>query len=393
MYGQAMLFMKWGMNMEKKIYKSLLKHSFWGNFDSGVIFIFLSFYIWDKTENMITIALAFAIPIIINTVFDYYFSDLSDKKDRIKLIIIGNIGSAVFLSLYGLAGNIYLLYFFIFFKSLFAKLYQSSLAPYKRDTINEKEYKGYISKENIKISVGASIGGFSLMYVYLYTKNIPLIFIISGLIELYSTIYLFKLQNIKQKKRKEREDHTDLNWLKKITLIYTIEGFAIALIINRMIIFLHDVHKIKIQDVGFIFFIVYGISNIVAARIYDKFKRISLKNMFIISFLFQAILLILFTKVYELKVIVGIWFIFELISNITDIYSRDKINRSLFTSIGKRLSKFRISIALGSILGQVVVSQIWDRIGVNESFYFSSIVLIILSIIIAFNKKRKLKIQ
>ncbi|MTI71855.1 MAG: MFS transporter [Firmicutes bacterium] len=385
--------MEWGMIMEKKIYKNLLRHSFWGNFDSGVIFIFLSFYIWDKTENMITIALAFAIPIIINTVFDYYFSDLSDKKDRKKLIIIGNIGSAVFLSLYGLAGNIYLLYFFIFFKSLFAKLYQSSLAPYKRETINEKEYKDYISKENIKISVGASIGGFSLMYVYLYTKNIPLIFIISGLIELYSTIYLFKLQNIKQKKRKVKEDHIELNWLKKITLIYTLEGFAIALIINRMIIFLHDVHKVKIQDVGFIFFIVYGISNIVAARIYDKFKRISLKNMFIISFLFQAILLILFTKVYELKVIVGIWFIFELISNITDIYSRDKINRSLFTNIGKRLSKFRISIAIGSILGQVVVSQIWDRIGVDESFYFSSIVLIILSIIIAYNRNKNLKIK
>ncbi len=372
--------------MGNNIYKNLLKHSFWGNFDSGVIFIFLSFYIWDQTENMITIAIAFVIPILINTIIDYYFSYLSDKKERVKLIILGNIGSAIFLSLYGIAHNIYLLYLFIFFKSLFDKLYSSSLAPYRREIIKENEYKSYISKENIQISIGASIGGFLLMLIYIYTDSISLIFIISGLIELFSTIYLFKLKEVKQEKSEIKENAIDLNWLKEITLIYTIEAFGLALIVNRMIIFLYDVHHVGIGDVGLIFFVVYGISNIVAARIYDKFKKIPLKNMFIISFLFQAILLMLFTKINKLRIIVGFWFIFELVSNVTQIYSRDRINKSLYTSIGRRLSKFRISIATGSILGQIVISQIWDRIGVNESFYFSSIVLIILSAFITNTK-------
>ena len=80
-----------------------------------------------------------------------------------------------------------------------------------------------------------------------------------------------------------------------------------------------------------------------------------------------------------------------MISNITQIYSRDRINKSLFTNIGKTLSKLRISIAMGSILGQIVISQIWDKIGVNESFYFTSIVLVILSIFIMFKSYKNLK--
>lgn len=377
-----------GENMEKNDFQSLLKHSFWGNFDTGVILIFLSFYIWDKTENMITIAIAFAIPIIINTFFDYSFSAISDKNDRVKLIIIGNIGSAIFLSLYGIASNIYILYGFIFLKSLFTKLYQSSLSPYKREVIKEEDYKDYISKENIKISVGSSVGGFSLMYLFFYTDSIPLIFIISGLIELFSTIYLFKLKNVPHKKRKESENSVDLDWLKHITLIYTVEAFGIALIFNRIIIFMYDVHKLGMGDIGLVFFVVYGLSNILASQVYDKFKKIPLKSMFVISFILQAILLILFTRVTEIKIIVGFWFVFELVSCIVDIYSRDRINRSLFTNVGKKLSKFRISIAVGSILGQIVISQIWDKIGVDESFYFSSIVLIMLSIMIVLKSKK-----
>lgn len=377
--------------MNNNINKKLLKHSFWGSFDSGVIFLFLSFYIWDKTENMITVALAFIIPIAVNTFFDYFFSALSDKNGRVKLIIAGNIGSAIFLSLYGIATNIYILYVFIFLKSLFAKLYQGSLSPYKREVISEENYKKYISEENIKISVGASIGGVSLMYIYIYVSSIPLIFVLSGLIELFSTVFLLKLENIESISRKEKENHVDLNWLKQITLIYAVEAFGIALMINRIIIYMHNVHQTKIQDIGLIFFVVYGISNIVAAKIYKKFVKIPLKNMLVISFAFQAILLILFTRITQLQILVGIWFVYELISNITDIYSRDRINKSLFTDIGKRLSKYRISIAIGSIFGQIVVSQIWDKIGMNESFYFSSIVLIVLSGIVALNIQLKLK--
>ncbi len=337
--------------MDNKNYRNLLRHSFWGNFDTGVIFLFLSLYIWDKTEDMITIAIAFIIPVLINTVIDYYFSHLSDRNDRIRYIIIGNIGSSVFLSLYGVADSIYLLYLFIFFKSLFAKLYISSLEPFQREVIEESKYKEFISQENIKISTGASIGGFALMFIYMYSGSIPLIFMISGLIELYSTVYLFRLENVKQKMRKKKEDRLDLNWIKEMTIIYTIKAFGTALLLNRIIIYLYDLHYVGIELIGLIFFIVYGISNIVAARIYDKFRKIPLKNMLVLSFVLQAILLLLFTHLQELVIIIDFWFMIELISNVSSIYSDDRINKSLFTDIGKRLSKFRVTIAIGGILG------------------------------------------
>lgn len=370
-------------------HKDLLKHYYWGNFDTGVIFIFLSFYIWDKTQNMITVAAAFAIPIIINTIVDYFFSSLSDKNGRIKLIIIGNVGSAISLGLYGISSTIYILYVFIFLKSLFSKLYDSSLQPYIREITEENNYKDFISKRNIQISVGASVGGFSLMVLYGHTDSIPLIFIVSGLIELYSTVYLLKLDESNIKIKKVIEDPIDLTWIKYITLIYTIEGFAIALIINRMIIYMYDFHKVGIQNVGLIFFIVYGISNVAASKLYKSFNKIELTDMFIISFISQAILLALFTAINQIYIIVAIWFFYELVSNITSIYSMDRINRSLFTNIGRRLSRFRITIAFGSVLGQIVISKIWDNLGVNISFYFSSIVLVLLSLLILILIRKK----
>lgn len=372
-------------------YKKLLKHYFWGNIDTGIIFIFLSLFIWDETENMITVAIAFSIPIFIDTVIDYFFSGLSDRSSRIKLIIIGNIGSSIFLSLYGVSSNIYTLYGFIFLKSLFAKLYQSSLEPYIRENIEEDSYMEFISKRNIRISVGASIGGFILMILYGVTQSIPLIFIVSGLIELYSTVYFLKLDDTKTQKKKIEEDLTDLSWVKYITLIYTIEGFAIALIMNRMIIYMYEFQNVALQNVGLIFFIVYGISNVMASKLYKNFNKISLKTMFIVSFVSQAILLSLFTSINQIYIVIAIWFIFELVSNITSIYSNDRINRSLYTDIGKRLSKFRISIALGNILGQFIISEIWDELGVNISFYFSSTLLIVLSLIILFKSDKIFK--
>lgn len=70
--------------------KDLMKHYFWGGFDAGVMFMFLSFDIWDKTQNMITVAIAFVIPIIIDTIINYFFSGISDQSaGGIKVIITG----------------------------------------------------------------------------------------------------------------------------------------------------------------------------------------------------------------------------------------------------------------------------------------------------------------
>lgn len=39
-------------------------------------------------------------------------------------------------------------------------------------------------------------------------------------------------------------------------------------------------------------------------------------------------------------------------------------------------------IAIGNVLGQFIVSRIWDQFGMSMSFYFSSIILILLSFVI-----------
>ena len=368
--------------MDTKNHRNLLYHTFFGNFDTGVIFIFLSFFIWDETETMFAIAIAFMIPIVINTVIDYFFSSLSDSGDRIKLIVIGNIGSAVFLGLYGLSTNMFMLYGFIFLKSLFAKLYNTSLSPFIRESIHEKDFKSLIAKLNVQGSIGASIGGFTLMLIYVYTKNLPLIFFISGAIELFSTIFLVRLNPVRHELKKETEDETDIKWLRNITMIYTVEAFGVALIVNRIILFLHDTHAVNIEYVGIIFFVAYGLSNIVAAQIYRWFAKVDISYMLAFSFVVQGITLVLFSIVNNLIFIIVALFIYELVDNVTLIYTSDRINKSLFTNIGKRLSKLRVIIALGSIAGQLVVGQIWDRIGVNETFHFTSAILIVLAVIV-----------
>ena len=374
--------------MAKNKYKDLLKHFYWGSFDSGVIFIFLSLMIWDETENMLTVALAFSIPIVIDTVVDYFFSSYSDQKNRKKLFIIGNIGSAIALSFYGFASSIYILYGLIFVKSLFAKLYQTSIEPYIRENIEEISYMDFLSQRKIQTSLGASLGGFFLMVFYSISQSLPFIFVLSGMIELYSSVYLFKLKNQKVKSKKEKEDSSDLDWMRWIRLIYGVEAFGTALIVNRMLIYIHEFQGLATENIGFVFFIVYGLSSLLAARIYRNFRSISLKTMLISSFLMQAFLLMLFTQINPLFLIVIVWFLFELVANISNIYTNHKINRSLYTDIGKRLSTFRIWIAFASVVGQFIVSQIWDQFGMNRSFYFSAIILMLLAFFVSLKNKK-----
>lgn len=374
--------------MAKNKYKDLLKHFYWGSFDSGVIFIFLSLMIWDETENMLTIALAFSIPIVIDTVVDYFFSSYSDQKNRKKLFIIGNIGSAIALSFYGFASSIYILYGLIFVKSLFAKLYQTSIEPYIRENIEEISYMDFLSQRKIQTSLGASLGGFFLMVFYSISQSLPFIFVLSGMIELYSSVYLFKLKNQKVKRKKEKEDPSDLDWMRWIRLIYGVKAFGTALIVNRMLIYIHEFQGLATENIGFVFFIVYGLSSLLAARIYRNFRSISLKTMLISSFLMQAFLLMLFTQINPLFLIIIVWFLFELVANISNIYTNHKINRSLYTDIGKRLSTFRIWIAFASVVGQFIVSQIWDQFGMNRSFYFSAIILMLLAFFVSLKNKK-----
>lgn len=374
--------------MAKNKYKDLLKHFYWGSFDSGVIFIFLSLMIWDETENMLTVALAFSIPIVIDTVVDYFFSSYSDQKNRKKLFIIGNIGSAIALSFYGFASSIYILYGLIFVKSLFAKLYQTSIEPYIRENIEEISYMDFLSQRKIQTSLGASLGGFFLMVFYSISQSLPLIFVLSGMIELYSSVYLFKLKNQKVKRKKEKEDPSDLDWMRWIRLIYGVKAFGTALIVNRMLIYIHEFQGLATENIGFVFFIVYGLSSLLAARIYRNFRSISLKTMLISSFLMQAFLLMLFTQINPLFLIIIVWFLFELVANISNIYTNHKINRSLYTDIGKRLSTFRIWIAFASVVGQFIVSQIWDQFGMNRSFYFSAIILMLLAFFVSLKNKK-----
>ena len=372
--------------MEEKNRINLLKHFFWGNFDSGVIFIFISFLIWEETENMFAVAIAFMIPVLINTVIDYYFSDLSDRYGRLRFIIVGNIGSAVFLSMYGLASGVYMLYLFIFLKSLFAKLCNTSLSPFIRESIAEDDYKDFLAKLNIRGNVGASIGGFALMTLYGFSENIGLIFLVSGLVELLSTVYLVMLKDVKHQFKKQEEEEVDVRWLREISIIYAVEAFGIALIVNRIVIFLHEYHSIELQYIGIVFFIAYGLSDIVAANIYRWFEKIQIKSMLILSFILQAIVLVLIATVNQLYFIIFALFVYELIDNVTEIYTSDKVNKSLYTNIGKRLSSVRVTIAIGTILGQLVVGQIWDKVGFIETFYFSSAVLVVLALAIRSQK-------
>ena len=374
------------MNQTKKTITALKLHFFLGDFDQGVIFIFLSFLIWNKAGSMLTVALAFMIPAVVNTVIDYFFSSLSDKGNRVALIIIGNVGSAIFLSCYGLFESIYILYILIFFKSVFAKIYGTSLFPYLREVIPEDEYKEFNANVNMFGTIGASIGGFTLVYLYIFTNNIPLVFVVSGLVELLSTVFLFVLKNTKQKLRKEVESHIDISKLRIFTFIYSVEAFGIALIINRFVIFLSDAHKLKLQEVGLVFFVVYGISNLIATNIYQFFKSFTIKSMLVINFVLQAGLVIAMMNVNNLIIIIGLWFFFELVSNITEIYADDHINKSLFTNIGKSLSKIRIFISVSGILGQLLIGTVWDVFGIGMSFYFTGSVLLVLAIVIIFLK-------
>lgn len=226
------------------------------------------------------------------------------------------------------------------------------------------------------------------MMLFAYTQNLALIFVVSGLIELYSTTYLLKLEDKQVERKKVEEDAVDLEWIRYITLIYTFESFGVALIVNRMLIYIHEVQGVIVENVGFVFFVVYGISSVVGAKLYKNFDQLSLKTMLIISFILQAVLLALFTQIDQLVLVIGVWFLFELVANITNIYASDKLNSSLFTAIGKRLSKFRVMIAIGGVLGQFVVSRIWDQLGMSMSFYFSSAVLVLLAVLILFKNKR-----
>ncbi|OJG28818.1 hypothetical protein RU99_GL002201 [Enterococcus casseliflavus] len=45
-------------------------------------------------------------------------------------------------------------------------------------------------------------------------------------------------------------------------------------------------------------------------------------------------------------------------------------------------------IAIGNVLGQFIVSRIWDQFGMSMSFYFSSIILILLSFVILLKNEK-----
>lgn len=353
--------------------KNLLNHYFWGNIDTGVLHIFMGLYLWSFDKNPISIAIAFAIPVVVNIMGDYVFSVMSDKKGRRRYMIVGNIGSALFLSSLGLSDNITYIYVFIFMKSVFSKLYQTSLEPYER-LVMKGELQEFIAKKTVKISAGASIGGFLLMTLLGMGFTMERLIIICGVFELASTFYLLSLPDTDNREFKDIEGNNTES-LKFFGIYYGIYALALAIFDTRLLLYFINDRNMDPSIIGLIFFIVYGLPNIFSGRIYKYFRNMDLKRMLLSSTLLQAGLLLLIPFLDSINLLISLWFIISVFESVTHIYSNHHYKSGIYSDIGKNMSKIRIISTVGLLIGQGLISLVWKEVSLESTFYLSAFLL------------------
>lgn len=366
--------------------KNLLNHYFWGNFDTGVLNIYMAIFIWSLEKNPISLGIAFAIPILIDIIGDYYFSWISDKYSRKKLMIIGNIGSAVALSILPISNNINIIYLVLFFKHLFNKIYTSSLYPYEKEMI-KGDLKEFFGKKSIRINTSASIGGFFLMFLLGFGVNMKLLIVICGFIELYSTYYLFHLEESNNISIKVENRENNSEAIKFFKVFYMIEALAFALFQSRLIIYFLEVKNLRPDMLGLVFFIVYALPSILGARIQKKFSNVPLKQLLLGGTTSQVILLLLFPSMTNIYLLMLLWFLASLIEEVTYIYSKSYFLDEINNNIGVSLSKVRIATTISLLIGQGLITFIWEKFSLEYSFYLSSLILIFNIVYIVLNKK------
>ncbi len=354
----------------------LLKHHFWGNFDTGVLNIYMAIFIWSLEKSPISIGIAFAIPIFIDILGDYYFSSISDQYSRKKLMIIGNIGSAFALMLLPLSDNINIIYLVLFFKYLFTKIYSSSLYPYEKEMV-KSNLRDYFGSKSIKVSTSASLGGFILMFLLGFGVNMQILISICGFVELMSTYYLFLLKKSTNKSIKVKKIENNNESIKFFTVFYSIEAFAFALFQSRLIIYFLEIKGLKPDMLGLIFFIVYALPSILGGKIQKKFSSIPLKRLLLTGTIGQVILLSLLPNINSIKILILLWFLATLIEQISYIYSRSYYLGEINSNIGVNLSKVRIISTVFLLMGQGATTFLWENFGLKSSFYLSSLVLLI----------------
>jgi len=362
--------------------QKLHRHFFVSNFDTGILMIFIPLQTWAISNKMLSIAYVFVIPYFIDIVLDYWFSKINDRLNRKYLMILGNIMSGIVLCFYGLSKSVPILILLVTLKSIFSKLYTTSMDAAIRSINSKEEYFDFIAKNNLMANYGAAVGGQLFMTSFFIFKSYAHVFFAAGIIEICSTFFLFSLDH-----RMNRDQDSKQKILLVANIKNAITSFpiiisilfsaALAMFQNRMLIFTYKIYNIDIIFVGAILFIVYAVSAIVFYRIRKFVKKIRPLVTIMITSIIMIISNITIMLISDVYVFVLNWFIINLVLTISLTTLDDWYNKKTSVNLATNTSMMRICRVIATILGTFIFSTIIDQGYFRQSFMITVFVFFI----------------
>lgn len=368
--------------------KMMERHIFVSNFDSGILAIFLPLLSWSISKNMLLLALMYVIPYFIDTVVDHKFSVIADKVDRKKLMIIGNVVSGFSICCIGMFDSTIAILIFITIESIFSKLYTVAMDAVIRSTVPKEKYLDYNSSLNLVSTYGASFGGQLFMILFVVTASFQVIFILAGVVEIFSTVYLFGLDSSINKDQ-DRRNLSNQGMLKsfmhtikfpemKILLLFYI-GYA--MFSSRMMLFSYDYYNVATEHMGAIFFVVYAISTFAFHKVKGKIQSYRLEYFIPISLLIVGSLTFVVIFVTNIYLFIILWFAIEFFVLSINMIIDEVYNARGDSNLGLHSFGYRIAITIGIIAGTLITSYIVDYISFTGSFIFSTVMVMITAIV------------
>jgi MFS family permease len=380
------------MNSFKNNQIQLKRFEFLNNLDTGVMKILIPFMLIKMGINMGVFGLALSFTPLMNIVFRYLSSYLSDRFGRKFMSVIGQIIGAIALLGYCFISNVYHYIILEAIRAFAGILFTPSYKAWIKESCDDEERVGLLMKLSRNRVIGTAVGGglVILLGYIIRTFNISIwgvtiknqhLFAIFFIFEFLAVIFLVLMQDSIQQNKKEIQKinlkESAANWGVFRFMIYNsaVLSMAGAIAIPFVIPYFTQKTGLALDIVG-AFFAVSSVSAVLLSQ--NIVKKLKYKRPFqILGFLlFMEALTSFFLPINKGMILFAvIWLLYSIFQTCIEVLNSGQEQRIIKANTAQMLQFTGIASSIGTIIGSNLGGLIWYRFGPEWTFSVAGILI------------------
>ena len=376
----------------------LQKFEFLNNLDTGVMKILVPFLVVKLGISIGAFGFALSLKPLMDLMFRYVASYLSDKFGRKTIAILGQVLGAMALLGYAFMSNVYHYIIIESFRALSAVIFEPSYNAWKKESCANEQRVDFIMKLGRSRIIGTAVGGvvtvLSSLLIRLYDVTIwgvklneQHFFFAFFLLELSAVLLLFMMKETGAKKIpgavEVKIKESVHSWQGYLFMLCNAFGLGItgAIALPFTAAYMTESLNLSMDIMGAAFAISSVMAVLVAQKWVSELKYYRPFKIIGILLALEGVTSFFIPLADGVILFTLIWLVYQTFQTSIDVLNAAQEQRIVKNNTAQLLQFLGFSASVGMILGSNLGGFIWENVGGLYTYWMAGILIFSLSIV------------